>query len=134
MILKIGPSRGGAAADVLSWFWLARGVIVASGGGNVGISRCLRDFQGTVGRAEKLLLLFRSSHGPGISTDLFPGRDLQPREGAVNFELYGRCGDVRRRLYPRAGRGASLLHRRSICVLAAAIFRAHSVSLICRAV
>src|SRR5262249_42637289 len=38
------------------------------GGGNVEISRLLRDFQGTVGGVGKLPLLFHSSHGPAIST------------------------------------------------------------------
>src|SRR6266436_9414936 len=40
------------------------------GGGNVGISRCRRDFQGTVGRVGNLGLVFHSFHGPGISTAL----------------------------------------------------------------
>jgi hypothetical protein len=40
------------------------------GGGNVEISRCMRDFQGTVGRVENLVLVFHSFHGPGISTAL----------------------------------------------------------------
>src|SRR6266542_4915211 len=40
------------------------------GGGNVEISRCLRDFQGTVGRVGNLGLVFHSFHGTGISTAL----------------------------------------------------------------
>ncbi len=38
------------------------------GGGNVEISRFLRDFQGTVERVGQLFLLFHAFHGPGIST------------------------------------------------------------------
>ena len=41
---------------------------VKPGGGNVEISRFLRDFQGTVEGVGKLFLLFHSFHGPGIST------------------------------------------------------------------
>jgi hypothetical protein len=40
------------------------------GGGNVGISRFLRDFQGTVESVGNLLLLFHAFHRPGISTAL----------------------------------------------------------------
>jgi hypothetical protein len=40
------------------------------GGGNVGISRVLRDFQGTVGSVGNLLPVFHAFHGPGISTAL----------------------------------------------------------------
>lgn len=40
------------------------------GGGNVGISRFLRDSQGTVGSVENLLLVFHAFHGPAISTAL----------------------------------------------------------------
>jgi hypothetical protein len=39
--------------------------------GNVGISRCLRDFQGTVGRGEILPLDFHSFHRSAISTARF---------------------------------------------------------------
>ena len=38
--------------------------------GNVGISRLLRDFQGTVGRVQNLQLVLHAFHRPGISTDL----------------------------------------------------------------
>lgn len=38
------------------------------GGGNVEISRFLRDFQGTVERVENPFLVFHAFHGPGIST------------------------------------------------------------------
>src|SRR5579863_1484059 len=41
---------------------------VTPGGGNVGISRRLRDFQGAVERGGKLLLLFHAFHRPVIST------------------------------------------------------------------
>ena len=115
-------------------FWVLREeteVIVASGGGkvenrglvfyfptvaklgcgNVGISRCLRDFQGAVERVEKLLLLFHPFHGPGSSTAFFRV------PGAGRFQL-------------RGGRGDSILTRRKSWALAAAIFWAHSVSLI----
>lgn len=40
------------------------------GGGNVGISRFLRDFQGTVESVGNPLLVFHAFHGPGISTAL----------------------------------------------------------------
>ena len=40
------------------------------GGGNVGISRFLRDFQGTVESVGNPFLVFHTFHGPGISTDL----------------------------------------------------------------
>jgi hypothetical protein len=40
------------------------------GGGNVGISRFLRDFQGTVESVENPPLVFHAFHGPGISTAL----------------------------------------------------------------
>src|SRR5260370_36458690 len=39
--------------------------------GNVGISRCWRDFQGTVGRGEILLLDFHAFHRSAISTARF---------------------------------------------------------------
>jgi hypothetical protein len=110
-------------------FWIFRdttGVIVASGcgkvgnlllvfhflmaakpgGGNVEISRFLRDFQGTVERVGKLLLLFHSFHGPGIST----APPLCYRN--------------------RGGSGDWTLHCRSNRDLAAFIWRAHCVSLI----
>ena len=81
-------------------------------GGNVGIARLLRDFQGTVGRVGKLSLLFHSFHGPGISTAL----------SVPACRFYG------------PARGDSILHRRNNCIFAAANFRAHSVSLILRAI
>jgi len=40
------------------------------GGGNVGISRFLRDFQGTVESVGNPFLVFHAFHGPGISTAL----------------------------------------------------------------
>jgi len=40
------------------------------GGGNVGISRFLRDFQGTVESMGNPSLVFHAFHGPGISTAL----------------------------------------------------------------
>ena len=55
-------------------FWFSTFPRGASlGGGNVEISRCLRDFQGTVGRGGNLGLVFHSFHGPGISTALLKG-------------------------------------------------------------
>jgi hypothetical protein len=103
-------------------------------GGNVGISRFLRDFQGTVGRAGKLLLLFRAFHGPIISTNLSPGSAARSGEETADFKWYRRSLDAHWQPYLSGGSGDSLLHRRSICILAAVIFRAHSVSLICPAV
>ena len=79
---------------------------VKPGCGNVGISRFLRDFQGTVERVGKLFLLFHSFHGPGIST--------APQLCYRN----------------RGGSGDWTLHCRSSRDLAAFIWRAHSVSLI----
>ena len=38
---------------------------------NVGIARCVRDFQGAVGRVGKRVLLFHAFHGPGIYTAVF---------------------------------------------------------------
>ena len=72
-----------------------------------GISRGGRDFQGTVERVEKRFLLFHAFHGPVISIAL-PDLLFQPLGGDVD----------------------SILHRRNSCILPAAIFRAHSVSLI----
>jgi len=43
---------------------------VRPGGGNVGISRFLRDFQVAVERVGNLSLVFHAFHGPGISTAL----------------------------------------------------------------
>jgi hypothetical protein len=40
------------------------------GGGNVGISRFLRDSQGTVESVGNPFLVFHAFHGPGISTAL----------------------------------------------------------------
>jgi hypothetical protein len=75
------------------------------GGGNVGISRFLRDSQGTVERVGNPSLVFRAFHGPGISTAL----------GQRNFgnEDVWQC--------------------RSNLALAALIRRAHSVSLMASA-
>ena len=81
------------------------------GGGNVGISPLLRDFQGAVGSGENLGLVFHAFHGPGISTAL---------RGAWPHWNLGGTGD-------------SILHWRSSCALAAVIFRAEAVSLICSA-
>lgn len=75
------------------------------GGGNVEISRFLRDFQGTVERVGKLFLLFHAFHGPGISTAL----------GQRNFGNDG------------------VWHCRSNLALAALIRRAHAVSLMASA-
>lgn len=82
---------------------------VKPGCGNVGISRCLRDFQGAVERVGKLLLLFHAFHGPGISI----GCRARYRNGG--------------------GSGDCTLHCRSSRDLAAFIRRAHSVSLIASA-
>ena len=76
------------------------------GGGNVGISRFLRDFQGAVEGVGKLFLLFHSFHGPGISTARY-------RNGG--------------------GTGDCILHCRSNRDLALLILRAYSVSLIASA-
>jgi len=94
------------------------------GGGNVGISRFRRDFQGTVERAGKLLLLFRAFHSPVISTAL--SRAATGARATIYCTFRSACLF---RLY-RARSGDSLLHRRSNSALAAAILRAHSVSLI----
>ena len=40
-------------------------------GGKVGISRFVRDFQGSVGAGENLLLVFAGFHAPAFSTALF---------------------------------------------------------------
>src|ERR1700747_3145180 len=89
-----------------TWFWFSTFPSGAKPGcGNVGISRCWRDFQGTGGRGEKLLLLFHAFHRPVISTALFPAHTI-----------LGAAGD-------------SILQRRNNTCLAAAIFRAASVSL-----
>jgi len=75
------------------------------GGGNVEISRFVRDFQGTVERVGKLFLLFHSFHGPGIST-------------ALSQRNFGNAG---------------VWHCCSNLALAALIRRAHSVSLMASA-
>ena len=72
------------------------------GGGNVEISRSLRDFQGTVERGGKPFLLFHAFHGPGISTA--PGQPNLGKDG--------------------------VRHCSSNLALAAFMRRAHSVSLI----
>jgi hypothetical protein len=79
------------------------------GGGNVGISLVLRDFQGAVGSVGNLLSVFHAFHGPGISTALRP--------------CYRKGG----------GSGYCILHCRNSRDLAVFICRAHSVSLIARA-
>ena len=79
------------------------------GRGNVGISRCWRDFQGPVGRVGNLLWVFHSLHGPAISTALGQRQKL------------------------RGGMGDSDLHRRNSLAFAVVIFLAHSVSLIAAA-
>src|ERR1017187_5143471 len=76
------------------------------GGGNVGILRCWRDFQGPVGSVGNLLLVFHSPHGPAISTAI----------------------DWLQKV--RGGMGDSDLHRRNSLAFAALIFLAQSVSLI----
>jgi hypothetical protein len=75
------------------------------GGGNVGISRFLRDFQGTVERVGNPSLVFHAFHGPGIST-------------ALCQRNFGNDG---------------VWHCRSNLALAALIRRAHSVSLMASA-
>ena len=97
-------SRGGGKVEnLLLVFHFS--MAAKPGCGNVGISRFLRDFQGTVEGVGKLLLLFHSFHGPGISTAL----RLRYRNGG--------------------GSGDCILHWRSSCDLAAFICRAQSVSL-----
>ncbi len=78
------------------------------GGGNVGISLPLRDFQGAGGSGGNLFLVFPAFHGPVISTALL--RPLHRYRGAT---------------------GDSVLQSRSSRALEVAILRAHSVSLIC---
>jgi len=46
-------------------------------GGKVGISRLLRDFQGSVGAGENLLLVFPGFHAPVFSTALANGRGAE---------------------------------------------------------
>jgi hypothetical protein len=75
------------------------------GGGNVGISRFLRDFQGAVESVGNPFLVFHTFHGPGIST-------------ALRYLNFG-SDDV--------------WHCRSNLALAAVIRRAHWVSLIASA-
>src|ERR1017187_7177308 len=61
-----------------TWFWFSTSPSGAKpGGGNVGISRCWRDFQGPVGSVGNLLLVFHSPHGPAI-----PTARLRPRWGS----------------------------------------------------
>lgn len=90
-----------------TWFWFSTSPSGAKpGGGNVGISRCWRDFQGPVGSVGNLLLVFHSPHGPAISTAI----------------------DWLQKV--RGGMGDSDLHRRNSLAFAALIFLAQSVSLI----
>jgi hypothetical protein len=78
------------------------------GGGNVGISPSLRDFQGAVERGGNLFVVFHAFHRPVISTALM------------------------RRLHKNlGGTSDSVLQSRSNLALAVVILRAHSVSLIC---
>jgi hypothetical protein len=99
------------------------------GCGNVGISRCLRDFQGAVVSVGKLSSLFHAFHGPVISTAL----SLLPPPGQLDpggqWKLYWKF-PLARGPYVFGGNGDSILHRRNSFTFAAAIFRAHSVSLI----
>jgi hypothetical protein len=54
-----------------TWFWFSTFPSGASwGGGNVGISPLLRDFQGAVGSVGNRSLVFHAFHDPGISTAL----------------------------------------------------------------
>src|ERR1035441_1005215 len=95
-----------------TWFWFSTSPSGAKpGGGNVGISRCWRDFQGPVGSVGNLLLVFHSSHGPAISTTL--GWLQKVRGGMGDSDLHRRTPqgrlDLRRDLSRTAGRG--LYHR-----------------------
>jgi len=78
---------------------------VKPGGGNVEISRFLRDFQGTVESVGNPSLVFHAFHGPAIST-------------ALRYLNFGNDG---------------VWHCRSNLALAALIRRAHSVSLMASA-
>src|ERR1035441_10571915 len=88
-----------------SWFWFSTSPSGAKpGGGNVGISRCWRDFQlpfwpggiwgccqnsqGRVGIVENLLLVFLPPHGPAISTAL--GWLQKVRGGMGDSDLHRR--------------------------------------------
>jgi hypothetical protein len=54
-----------------TWVWFSTFPSGARWGcGNVGISRGVRDFQGPVGSVGNRFLVFRTFHGPGISTAL----------------------------------------------------------------
>lgn len=64
----IVASGCGKVGNLLSVFHFS--MDAKPGGGNVGISRFLRDFQGTVERVGNLFLVFLPFHGPGISTAL----------------------------------------------------------------
>jgi hypothetical protein len=97
-------SGGGKVGNLLLVFHFP--MAAKPGCGNVGISRFLRDFQGTVERVGKLLLLFHAFHRPGISIAPWP------------------CHRN------RGGSGVWTLQSRSSRALAAFICRAHSVSLI----
>lgn len=67
-IVVIVASGGGKVENLVLVFHFSRAAKPDCG--NVGISRYLRDSQGAVERVGKLLLLFHSFHGPGISTAL----------------------------------------------------------------
>ena len=56
------------AHNLRKWFFLQRPDRRSRGCGNVGISRCRRDFQGAVGRVENCRLVFHPFHRPVIST------------------------------------------------------------------
>ena len=99
----IVASGGGKVGNLLLVFHFS--MAAKPGGGNVGISRFLRDSQGTVEKVGNLSLVFHAFHGPGISTAL-PQRN------------FGKDG---------------VWHCRSNLALAALIRRAHSVSLMARA-
>ncbi len=59
-------SGGGKVGNLLLVFHFS--MAAKPGCGNVGISRFLRDFQGTVESVGKLFLLFHAFPRPGIST------------------------------------------------------------------
>ena len=98
--------RGGEWKTSLWFSTLPRGA--TPGGGNVGISPSLRDFQGAVGRGGNLFVVFHAFHRPIIST-------------APLWRLHRYLG----------GTSDSVLQSRSNFALTVVILRAHSVSLIC---
>src|SRR5882672_5314956 len=82
----VGPLSLGAVEKWESWFWIStfpppRFLRLRSffsmgprrrSCGNVGISRSVRDFQGTVERVESLFLAFHAFHSSVISTAPLP--------------------------------------------------------------